>query len=100
MFPSIKRLQAFFDIDKDKATLLRDEMERAWFGNWAAARVTPRMNQLLDGSGVESFETRRMGYCAYVNMGDAYARTLLAFRGRYVLGDWGSIAERYGTEGD
>lgn len=31
----------------------------------------------------------------YLNAGDSYATTLLKYRGRWQVGDWGSIAERY-----
>jgi len=31
----------------------------------------------------------------YCNAGDTYALTLLKYRGRWQVGDWGSIAEKY-----
>jgi len=31
----------------------------------------------------------------YCNTGDTYALTLLKYRGRWQVGDWGSIAEKY-----
>lgn len=33
--------------------------------------------------------------CTYLNSGDTYAATLLEFRGRWQVGCWGDIAERY-----
>jgi len=33
--------------------------------------------------------------CTYLNTGDTYAPTLLLYRGRWQVGCWGDIAERY-----
>ena len=33
--------------------------------------------------------------CTYLNTGDTYAATLLKYRGRWQIGCWGDIAERY-----
>jgi hypothetical protein len=33
--------------------------------------------------------------CTYLNAGDTYAATLLLYRGRWQVGCWGDIAERY-----
>jgi len=33
--------------------------------------------------------------CTYLNTGDTYAPTLLQYRGRWQVGCWGDIAERY-----
>jgi hypothetical protein len=43
---------------------------------------------------VESFKTRRNGWCDYLNMGDAYAPTLVRYRKQYRVSSWGDIAER------
>ena len=49
---------------------------------------------LLGNFGVEAFETRHGG-CEYSNAGDAYAATLIFYRGRYSVACWGDIAERW-----
>lgn len=33
--------------------------------------------------------------CVYLNAGDTYATTLLKYRGRWQVGCWGDIAEKY-----
>lgn len=33
--------------------------------------------------------------CTYLNAGDTYATTLLKYRGRWQVGCWGDIAEKY-----
>jgi hypothetical protein len=33
--------------------------------------------------------------CTYMNTGDTYAATLLKYRGRWQVGCWGDIAEKY-----
>ena len=34
-------------------------------------------------------------FCTYLNAGDTYATTLLKYRGRWQVGCWGDIAEKY-----
>jgi hypothetical protein len=55
------------------------------------------LNELAGTHGIESFETRRDGWCDYLNAGDTYAPTLVWFRGKYRVTTWGDIAERYGA---
>ena len=53
------------------------------------------LNALAGTHGVEAFETRRDGWCEYLNAGDTYAATVVRFRGRYRVACWGDIAERF-----
>lgn len=53
------------------------------------------LDALAGTHGVEAFETRRDGWCEYLNAGDTYALTLVRFRGRYRVTTWGDIAERH-----
>lgn len=52
------------------------------------------LDALAGTHGVEVFETRRNGWCEYLNAGDTYAITLIRYRGRYRVACWGDIAER------
>ena len=54
----------------------------------------------LGGFGVEAFETRKNGWCEYVNFGDTYSITLVRFNGKFLVTTWGDIAEVYGTPDD
>lgn len=54
------------------------------------------LDALAGTNGVEGFQVRDGGWCEYLNTGDTYAATLLRFRGRYIVGCWGDIAERHG----
>lgn len=56
------------------------------------------LDALAGTCGVEAFETRRDGWCEYLNAGDTYAPTLVRFRGRYQVTSWGDIAERFASE--
>jgi hypothetical protein len=108
MLPSIKTLRAVFgDNAKESRRVL--EMSRAELVATpaGAARVSEcynppatsdiRMsvlNELAGTHGVEAFETKRNGWCDYLNTGDSYAPTLVRYRGRYRVASWGDIAER------
>lgn len=52
------------------------------------------LDALAGTHGVEAFRTR-VGYCEYLNSGDAYAPTLLRFQGRYRVACWADIAQQY-----
>lgn len=109
--PSIKSLQTLTQC-ADKArelkrilTMRRAELEALPAG---AARVrecyhppsTPDLRlTCLDAAlgtyGVDSFRARDGSWVDYLNTGDAYAPTIVRFRGNYRVTDWGSIAERH-----
>lgn len=55
------------------------------------------LDKLAETCGVESIRVKDGSWCDYLNTGDTYAPTLLYFRGRYVVGDWGTIVERHGS---
>lgn len=115
--PSIKTLAAITDGDTLKAKELRSILEitkrsvleavldkypvtRAWYYkchhpmDFATAKLSIA-SEITGGHGVESFDTRKLGYCDYVNFGDPYITTLVKFDGRYRVTDWGSIAEKH-----
>ncbi len=111
MIPSIKTLTIVFG---DKAREARQilEMNRAQLVTLpaGAARVNEcyhppstadiRMeclNALAGTYGVEAFATRHGEIVEYLNAGDTYTTTLVRFRGRYRVTDWGSIAEKHGS---
>lgn len=52
------------------------------------------LNQLGGFHGVESFDTPD-GPCEYLNAGNAYSQTILVHGGKWIVGCWGDIAERY-----
>lgn len=55
------------------------------------------VSELTHGYGVEYIPAGRGAKSPsieYVNHGDTYAATLMWTRGRYIVGDWGSIVER------
>lgn len=108
--PSIKTLSDVFSDPKKARKIL--EMSRAeLIENCPAAAERDRtshhphktyvlrmeaLNEIEPGLyGVESFQTRNGEYVEYLNTGDTYATTLIYFRGRYSVGSWGYIAEKY-----
>ena len=108
MLPSVRTLSAVFGDNAKQARRIlemsRRELESLPAG---AARVAECyhppatsdlrltcLNALAGTHGVESFQTKT-GYCDYLNAGDAYAATLVRFRGRYRVTTWGDIAERH-----
>ena len=44
--------------------------------------------------GIQQGHNRRSPAIDYLNAGDTYTTTLMYVRGRFVVGDWGSIVER------
>lgn len=109
MLPSIRTLRAVFGENAKQARAIlempRHELEALPVG---AARVAECyyppatsdirltcLDALAGTHGVEAFETKRDGYCEYLNAGDTYAPTLVRFRGRYRVATWGDIAERH-----
>ena len=106
--PSVRTLRAVFGDNARQARAIlemsRAELEALPAG---AARVAESyappatshlrmecLDALAGTHGVESFETRRHGWCEYLNAGDTYALTLVRYRGRYRVACWGDIAER------
>ncbi len=90
--PSIKTIMVQLGFSKEKATELRNAMERN--------KGLSVGNRLLEGFGVEEFCIPENFLSPdmvvrYVNMGDTYDTTLLKVNGRYRIGCWGDIAERY-----
>lgn len=109
MLPSVRTLRTVFGENAKQARAIlemsRRELEALPAG---AARVAECynppatsdirltcLNALAGTHGVEAFETKRDGYCEYLNAGDTYAPTLVLFRGRYRVATWGDIAERH-----
>lgn len=110
--PSIKTLASVFgDKAKDIRRIL--EMTRAELEDMPAgeARINEcyhppttadlRMHVLdsiIGTHGVEGFLVRDGRQCDYLNTGGSYAATLIRFNGRYIIGCWEDIVERYGAE--
>jgi hypothetical protein len=110
-FPSIKSIEAI--TTRENAKLIREYMEKRSYRehpsylSWRAQFYhAPKVYEavlhfaglLLETHGTESFETRKGDYVDYCNAGDTYAPTLMYHGGRcrYLVGDWGTIAEREG----
>ena len=106
--PSIATLRAVFNDNAPRARAIL-EMRRAELETLPACEARVRecynapdtydlrltaLNELAGTHGVEAIATRA-GACYYLNAGDAYTPTLMRFRGRYIVSDWGSIAERH-----
>ena len=106
--PSVRTLRAVFGDQARQARAIL-EMSRAELETLpaGAARVAECYNPpatsdlrmtcldaLAGTHGVGGFETRRNGWCEYLNAGDTYAITLVRYRGRYLVTTWGDIAER------
>lgn len=56
-----------------------------------------KISDLMGGFGIESIpkgHNSRSPEILYVNMGDAYAETILYVNGRFQLGCWGNIVEQ------
>jgi len=54
------------------------------------------LNAICDGSfGVEGFQLDNGEWCDYLNTGDTYTPTLLYVFGKYRVGCWGDIAEKF-----
>lgn len=55
------------------------------------------INEVLGAHGVEHIPQGNNAISPeidYVNRGDTYTNTIMFMRGRYVVGNWGSIVER------
>ena len=108
--PSIKTLsQVFKDPKQARAILV---MSHAELGQTPAGEARIRecfhrpkwydvrlhcLNALESGlCGVEGFQLANGEYVEYLNSGETYAKTIVYFRGRYSVRDWGSLVERYG----
>ena len=106
--PSIKTLSTITDKAKQAKALLimsRTELEQTPVG---AARVAeclhpPKtwdirltcLNALLEGHGLECFQTKNGSWVEYINMGDTYMPTIVRVNGHYRVTSWGDIAEKH-----
>ena len=114
MLPSVKTLQSVFgDKAKEARFILemsRDQLEELPAGS---ARVRECYNRpptwevrmscldaLGETYGIEGFQLQDGSWVYYLNSGDTYNPTLIYWRGRYQVRDWGSIVERHGTMGE
>lgn len=108
LLPSVRTLRAVFGENAKKARAIlemsRVELEALPEG---AARIqecfnSPHtsdlrmtcLNALAGTHGVEGFHTKRGEWVEYLNAGDAYAPTLVNYRGRYRVACWGDIVEK------
>jgi hypothetical protein len=111
MLPSIKTLSIVFGAESKRARTIL-EMKRAQLEELPACEARIRecyhapdtydlrmtaLDELAGTHGVEWIRTRA-GYCVYLNSGDTYTKTLMKFRGRYIVSDCGTILERHGEE--
>lgn len=116
MLPSVKTLRAVFGDNAKRAREIL-EMSRSELLELPAAAARERecyhppktwdlrmhcLDALAGTHGVESFQLTDGGpygngaeYCEYLNAGDTYTVTLLRVRGRYRVGCWGDVAEKY-----
>lgn len=98
MIPSLKTITSAFGAEK--ATEVRRLMERFHTRNDVGIRPThtlAKIDQIIKGYGVEYIgkgRNQKSPSIMYVNMGDTYDTTVMWVRGRFVVGDWGSIVER------
>lgn len=94
MLPTVRTLRHIHNITDEQARAVRRALEgpgTAWTRLEAAAAVLPH------ASGVERIppgRTRLSPSVVYVNLGDPYRPTLLYVRGRFRVGDWGTLVER------
>lgn len=90
--PSAARMAKMLNISKTDSVALKALMEAGYI-----KRTLKHADQLLDGSGVEYLvPTNDTSPIAYVNMGDAYAPTLMFDhdKNRFIVGTWGDVVER------
>ena len=110
MLPSVKTLREVFGDNASEARRVLEMTRAELVANYPAAQARVDecyhppttadvrlhiLNEIAGTFGVEAFETRREGWCDYLNAGDSYAPTLVRFRGRYRVTTCGDIAERY-----
>lgn len=91
-YPSVKTLTSLLKLTKEQAKLIRLAMEN----NKGLAEA----NSHLNGFGIEQIalpegSIRPTIIIDYVNMGDTYRTTLMKVNGRYRVGCWGDIVERF-----
>lgn len=109
--PSVKSLSPVFGYNAKQARAIL-EMSRAELETLpaGAARVLecyhpPKtedirlhcLNALAETHGVETIALGNGELVEYLNAGDTYSPTLYRWRGRYHVGDWGSLVERHGS---
>lgn len=87
------------------------ESQQACWGEYPRdlKRVMDEANDLLKACGVESFNLRvrcrkywgdEIRWVTYVNVGDTYNTTLLFWEGKYRIGSWGDLVERYDSQAE
>lgn len=91
-YPSIKTLTSRLNLTKEQAKLIRSAMEKG--------KGLSEANTQLNGFGIEQIalpegSIRPTIVINYVNMGDTYRTTLMKVNGRYRVGCWGDIVERF-----
>lgn len=76
----------------DAMMRLARRMNSLAFDDWRRfRRMFNHANDEMGGSGIESLELRDGSIIEYVNMGDAYATTLVYHAGRVYVGSWGDL---------
>lgn len=91
--PSERTLVQAFGIEKGRALRAAFELHRDRF-----PFKRPALRQaceILGGEDVEGFYLKDNRLCAYVNMGDTYATTILRIGNSLQVGSWGDVAERF-----
>ena len=69
---------------------------KAW--NRRAEEVLSQADKLMNAFGVEAFVVtvgKENRLVSYVNTGDGYNTTILAYNGKIYIGCWADLAERY-----
>ena len=102
--PSLKMLQSrgFSTVDAKSVRTILAKYRAAKNENWNRPSIRRRdaleeISTIIGGFGVESIpegHNQKSPAIQYVNMGDAYATTILYVNGNFSVGDWGTIVER------
>lgn len=64
----------------------------------AARKALELVEPIVNADGLRTFGVEGFaehGGCTYLNTGDSYGRTILYRKGRFQIGAWGDIVERY-----
>lgn len=91
-YPSIKTLTEYFD--SEKAVKIRAIMTGPVRVDGASQ--LQRLDTVLGNYGVERIPQGRNAKSPaieYSNTGDSYGTTVMIIRGKFVIGNWGSIVE-------
>lgn len=95
MFPSLKTLKGYGFANAEE---IRQIYKKTWNPIERNPRATLRAikEKLPDFENVEEIRTRK-GTIIFINTGDTYGTTILFYKTRFWVGDWGSIVERDGS---